>query len=217
VDDFSRYTWLCLIRSKNEVIVVLRDFIALIKNQFALSVKILRSDNGTEFFNSSVIDLLASNGIIHHSSCVYTPQQNGTVERKHRHILEVARALRFQSFLPIQFWGECVRTAVYLINKLPTDVLKGRSPYEVLHQKIPKLSHLRVFGCLCYATRLPKGDKFAPRARKSVFLGYSETQQGYRLYDLIEKVFFVSRVVTFREDIFLSKDKHCLQSLICLR
>lgn len=157
----------------------------------------------TEFFSASVVDLLALYGIVHQSSCVYTPQQIGTVERKHRHILEVARALKFQSSLPIHFWGECVRTAVNLINKLPTEVLGGRSPYEMLHQKTPGIDHLRVFGCLCYATtRLPRGDEFAPRARKSVFLGYSEVQNGYRLYDIIEKTFFVSRDVVFRENIF---------------
>lgn len=136
VDDYSWYTWLCLIHSKNEVITVLKDFMDLIENQFGLSVKILRSDNGIEFFSSSVVDLLASRGIVHQNSCVYTSHQNGTFERKHRHILDVARALRFQSFFSIFFWRECVRTVMYLINKLPTEVLGGKSPYEMLHQKV---------------------------------------------------------------------------------
>jgi len=114
-------------------------------------------------------------GIIHQSSCPYTPQQNDTVERKHRHILEMARALKFQSSVPIRFWGDCVRTTAYLINKLPTRVLQGKCPYEVLHGKPAKIDHLRVFGCLCFASNLPGGDKFAPRARKSILIGYSET------------------------------------------
>ncbi|XP_049358902.1 uncharacterized protein LOC125823596 [Solanum verrucosum] len=91
--------------NKNIQHELLKDFIALIKNQFGLPVKTLRSDNGSEFFNSSVNNLLASQGIIHQSSCAYSSQQNGKVERKHRHILEMARALRFQSSLPIYFWG----------------------------------------------------------------------------------------------------------------
>ena len=84
-----------MVQYKSEVIVVLKDFLLEVKNQFGTTVKTLRSDNGREFFNSQCSDLLSSLGIIHQSSCPYTPQQNGVVERKHRHILEVARALKF--------------------------------------------------------------------------------------------------------------------------
>ncbi|XP_060212124.1 uncharacterized protein LOC132639708 [Lycium barbarum] len=133
---------------------------------------------------------------------LFVTMQNGTVESKHKHILEVARALRFQSAIFICFWGDCVRTAIYLINKFPSPVLGGKSPCEMLFGKISKLDHLRVFGCLCYASKLPRGDKFAERARKVVLVGYSEIQKGYRLYDLVSKVLFISRDVTFRELVF---------------
>ncbi|XP_019257740.1 PREDICTED: uncharacterized protein LOC109235953 [Nicotiana attenuata] len=108
----------------------------------------------------------------------YTPQQNDTVVRKHRHILEVARALKFQSGVPIRFWGDCVKTAVYVINRLPTPVLEGRTPYELLYGKEPKVDYLRVFGYQCHATNLPRGDKIAPRARKVVFIGDVVFQEG---------------------------------------
>ena len=114
-------------------------------------------------------------GIVHESSCPHTPQQNGVVERKHRHILEVARALRFQGSIPIKFWGECVLAAVYLINRMPTSVLQGRSPYEVFHKTKPKLDHLRTIGCLCYATKAVKEDKFSSRVDQCVMMGYSLT------------------------------------------
>lgn len=90
------------------------------KNQFGTMVKILRSDDGIEFFNSQCNELLQNVGIAHQSSCIHTPQQNGIVERKHRHILDVARVLRFQSHMPVKYWGICTTAAVYLINRIPS-------------------------------------------------------------------------------------------------
>ena len=88
-----------------------------------VKVQVVRTDNGTEFFNSKCSVLFSSLGIVHQSSRAYTPQQNSVVERKHRHILNVARALKFHSEMPIKFWGNCVKTAAYLINRMPTTVL----------------------------------------------------------------------------------------------
>nr|ABI34293.1 Integrase core domain containing protein [Solanum demissum] len=147
-------------------------------------------------------NLFQHNGIIHQSSCPYTPQQNGVVERKHKHILETARAIRFQSCLPLKFWGHCIEAAVYVINRIPSLVLQNMSPFEVLHGHDPSLAHMRVIGCLCYASTLLKQDKFAPRAVKSVLLGYSIHKKGYKLYNLSTKSIFISRDVVFYEDNF---------------
>lgn len=77
---------------------------------------------------------------------MYTPQQNGQVERKHRHILNIARALRFQAHLSIEYWGECVKTAVYLMNRTPSQLLDGKTPFEKLYGI--ELHHLIIFGSL---------------------------------------------------------------------
>lgn len=121
------------------------------------------------------------------------------VKRKHRHILEVARAIRFQGALPIRFWG-----AVYY--RMPTEVLKGQSPYEVFHKAKPQHEHLRTIGCMCYATNLVKHDKLSSRADACVMIGYPANQKRYILYNLRHKKFTVSRDVIFKKCIFPFKD-----------
>ncbi|PHU23316.1 hypothetical protein BC332_08423 [Capsicum chinense] len=161
-----------------------------------------RLDNGTEFFNVQCQNIFDSHGIIHQSSCVYTPQQNGIIERKHKHILNIARALKFQAHIPARYWGECIEGAVYLLNRLPSEFLQGQSPYAFLNLKVPSLDHLKIFGYLCYATNLVPSDKFDLRAKAAVMIGYSTTQKGYKLLDCATKKFFVSRDIVFKEHIF---------------
>ena len=91
VDDCSRAVWIYLLNRKNEVACVLKNFIVMVRQQFEKNVKIVRSDNGTKFM--CLTKYFAKHGILHQTSCVGTPQQNGSVERKHRHILNVGRAL----------------------------------------------------------------------------------------------------------------------------
>lgn len=96
-----------------------------------------------------MLNFFDEHGILLETSCTDMPQQNGVVNHKLRHILEVARALRFQAELPFQFWRECVLTATYiLINILPSKLLNHRTPYEILLNKEPSYDQLRVFGCL---------------------------------------------------------------------
>lgn len=140
---------------------------------------------------------------MHQTSCVDTPQQNGRVERKHRHILNVARALLFQSKLSVKFWGEAVTTATHVINVTPSKVLKGASPYEILFGVKPSYDSLRVFGSLCYVHRRDRGkDKLGERSRKCIFVGYPFGKKAWRVYDLDKEEFVVSRDVSFFEDVF---------------
>jgi len=79
-----------------------------------------------EFQDNSALHFYAKKGIIHHKSCVETPQQNSVVERKHKHLLEVARALMIQAKLPSRFWKESILTVVYLINRLSHTYLRSQ-------------------------------------------------------------------------------------------
>ncbi|GJT55653.1 putative RNA-directed DNA polymerase [Tanacetum coccineum] len=132
VDDYTKAVWVYLIKSKDEVSHFITVFYNLIENQFNKKIKVFRSDNGTEFVNQYVNKFCADKGVIHQTSCAYTPQQNGIAERKHRHLLNVARSLMFQGGIPLRMWSECILTATYLINRLPSSVLNGKSPYEMI-------------------------------------------------------------------------------------
>jgi len=134
---------------------LITSFVQMAKTQFNAVIKVLRSDNALEISTGhTALDFFSSNEILHQTSCVQTPQQNGVVERKHKHLLEVSRALLFQSYLPLRYWGECVLIATYLINRLPSTVLNNRTPFEMLYGQKPSYDHLRVFGCLCYMSYL---------------------------------------------------------------
>ena len=95
VDDYTCFTWIFLMKHKDEAQPLIKHFFSYVSTQFASHIKKFRSDNGGEFL--SLQSFFKDNGVLFQHSCVYTPQQNGVVERKHRHILQVARALKFQA------------------------------------------------------------------------------------------------------------------------
>ncbi len=201
VDDWSRFTWIYFLHRKSEVMQVFKQFHAMVCTQFNKKIKILRSDSGGEYIPKEFKAFLASEGVVHQCSCTEQPQQNGVAERKHRHIQEMARALRLHANLPKVFWAEAANTAVFLINRLPTPLLDNVSPLEKLHGYPPKYNLLKIFGCTCYVL-LPKTEysKLDAKSVKCIFLGYSETQKGYRCYDWEAKKVRVSRNVIFFEN-----------------
>ncbi|KAK2452382.1 putative mitochondrial protein [Trifolium repens] len=203
VDDHSRITWLFLMKEKSELGNIFRKFNTMIQTQFQTKIQVLKTDNAKEYFESSLREYLDSHGIIHQSSCVNTPQQNGVAERKNRHILEVARSLMFTTHVPKFLWGEAVSTATYLINRMPSRVLKFQTPFQVISNCFPQtrvLSTLpiKVFGCSVFVHH--QASKLDPRALKCIFVGYSPNQKGYKCYSPISRKFYNSMDVTFFEN-----------------
>ena len=204
VDDFSRSTWTHLLSVKSNAFDVIKGFIQMVERQFNKQIQIIRSDNAFELGSSNeAIKFFQDKGIIHQTSCVYSPQQNGVVERKHKHLLETSRALLFMSRLPLKFWGDCVLTATYLINRFPSKVLDNKSPYTVLYNKPPSFDHIKSFGCLCYASTLQHNrDKFQPRSIPCIFIGYPYGKKAYKLFNIEDQKVIISRDVVFHENIF---------------
>ena len=139
VDDFSRITWLYLIKSRSELFSHFSDFCAEIQTQFHVSVQTLRSDNAKEYLSKPFQSFILQHGILHQTSYIDTSSHNRVVERKNRHLLETTRALLFQMHVPKQFWVVAVSTACFLINRMPSSVLNWATPYHQLFPINPKV------------------------------------------------------------------------------
>ncbi|RVW94843.1 Retrovirus-related Pol polyprotein from transposon TNT 1-94 [Vitis vinifera] len=202
IDDYSRCTWLFLMKNRAELFSIFQKFYTEIQTQFNISIRVLRSDNAREYFSAQFTSFMSHHGILHQSSCAHTPQQNGVAKRKNRHLVETARTLLLHSHVPFRFWGDAVLTACYLINRMPSSVLHDQIPHSLLFSDQP-LYFLppRVFGCTCFVHILTPGqDKLSAKAMKCLFLGYSRLQKGYRCYSLETHRYFISADVTFFED-----------------
>ncbi|PKU67803.1 Retrovirus-related Pol polyprotein from transposon TNT 1-94 [Dendrobium catenatum] len=203
IDDFSRYCWLYPLRAKSDVVSVFYKFKQLVERQFDTKIKHFRSDGGGEYCSNQFNLFLENCGIIHQITCPYTPEQNGLAERKHRHIMETARALLFDAHLPRHFWLHAVQTAVHLINLLPSISNKISSPHQTLFKTPPDYTHLKSFGCLCYPY-LPSQvhSKLHPKSLPCIFLGYPLNTKGYICHHVESSKTFLSRHVKFIEHIF---------------
>ena len=206
IDDHTRLTWTFLMKEKSETTTMFQEFHHMILNQFGTHIQVLKTDNAHDYFNTVLGSYLSLHGIVHCSSCVDTPQQNGIAERKNRHLLETARALLFTKQVPKYLWGEAVLTATYLINRLPSRILNYQTPKDVLMKTYPHvrayMSELepKVFGCLAFThIQQHQRTKLDPRAQRCVFIGYSPRQKGYKCYSPITRKVVVTMDVTFFE------------------
>ncbi|GJR17937.1 putative ribonuclease H-like domain-containing protein [Tanacetum coccineum] len=187
-DDFSRFSWVFFLRTKDETSGILKDFIRQIENQLNQKVKTIRCDNGTEFKNRDIIEFCGSKGIKREYSNARTPQQNGVAERKNRTLIEAARTMLADSFLPNTFWAEAVSTACYVLNRVLVTKPQNKTPYELITGKIPIISYIRPFGC--HVTILNTIDhlgKFEEKSDEGFLVGYSLNSKDFRVYNLETK------------------------------
>ncbi|GKB46236.1 putative ribonuclease H-like domain-containing protein [Tanacetum coccineum] len=184
----KQFSWVFFLRTKDETSAILKDFIRQIENQLNQKVKTIRSDNGIEFKNKDVIEFCGSKGIKREYSNARTPQQNGVAERKNRTLIEAARTMLADSFLPNTFWAEAVSTACYVLNRVLVTKPHNKTPYELLTGKIPIISYIRPFGC--HVTILNTIDhlgKFAGKSDEGFLVGYSLQSKAFRVYNLETK------------------------------
>ncbi|GKA73720.1 retrovirus-related pol polyprotein from transposon TNT 1-94 [Tanacetum coccineum] len=152
VDDYSRFTWVKFLRSKDEAPDFIIKFLKMIQVRLQVTVRRIRTDNGTEFVNQTLCEYYEKIGISHETSVARSPQQNGVVERRNRTLIEAACTMLIYAKAPLFLWAEAVATACYTQNRSIIRLRHGKTPYELLHDKPPDLSFFHVFGALCYPT-----------------------------------------------------------------
>ncbi|GJT25081.1 retrovirus-related pol polyprotein from transposon TNT 1-94 [Tanacetum coccineum] len=184
VDDYSRFTWVKCLRSKDEAPAFIINFLKMIQVRLKETVRRIRTDNGTEFVNQTLREYYEKVGISHETSVARSPQQNGVVERRNRTLIEAARTMLIYAKAPLFLWAEAVATACYTQNRSMIRRRHGKTPYELLHDKPPDLSYLHVFGALCYPTNDSENlGKLQPKADIGIFIGYAPTKKAFRIYN----------------------------------
>ncbi|GJR13137.1 putative ribonuclease H-like domain-containing protein [Tanacetum coccineum] len=200
-DDFSRFSWVFFLATKDETSEILYNFIIGLENQLNHTVKIIRCDNGTEFKNHIMNEFCAKKGIKREFSVAKTPQQNDVAERKNMTLIEAARTMLADSLLPIPFWAEAVNTACYVLNRVLVTKPQNKTPYELLMGKPPSISFMRPFGCpLTILNTLDSLGKFDGKSDEGYLLGYSTTCKAFRVYNKRTKRVEENLHIDFLED-----------------
>ena len=199
VDEASRFTSLFLLTKRSEIYDIVEHYRLRIEAQTDQRLRSLNMDNAKE-----LLALKARLEHDHHLECTLTitktPAQNGIAERMIRTITERIRCLLLAGGFPPQLWGEAALTAAYCVNLVPSRARNMISPYELWFGRVPKLHHLRVFGCVAYAF-IDKDErrKLEARARLTAFVGYPSDRRGYRLVDVSTLEIIYSHTVKFEE------------------
>ncbi|KAI3742553.1 hypothetical protein L1987_60238 [Smallanthus sonchifolius] len=188
-DDFSRFSWVHFLGSKDETADILQYLILSLESLCKLKVRRIRSDNGTKFNNNLMELFCLKKGIRHEFSAPYTPHQNGVAERKNRTLIETARTMLSDAKLPVTFWAEVVNTACHVLNRVLVVKRHNKTCYELINNRLPNLDYLVPFGspCSLLLQYEDRQSKFHAKAVEGIFLGYvanSPCKRSFNLPDL---------------------------------
>nr|GEU58137.1 putative ribonuclease H-like domain-containing protein [Tanacetum cinerariifolium] len=179
-----RFTWVFFLATKDETTPILKTFITGLENHLSLKVKVIRSDNGTEFKNFDLNQLCGIKGIKREFSVPRTPLQNGVAEKKNRTLIEATRTMLADSLLPIPFWAEVVNTAYYVQNRVLVTKPHNKTPYDLLHGRSPSIGFMKPFGCpVTILNTLDHLGKFQRKVDERFLVGYSVCSKAFRVFN----------------------------------
>ena len=152
IDDFSRYGYVYLLKEKSQAVNAIEIYITEVERQLDKKVKVVRSDRGGEYYGKHdetgqcpgpFAKLLERHGIRAQYTMPYTPQQNGVAERHNRTLIDMVRSMMSNCSLPKFLWMYALKTAMYLLNRVPSKVVP-KTPFELWTNRKPSLRHLNV-------------------------------------------------------------------------
>lgn len=168
LDDYYRYTWIFPLKIKGDAFAVFKQFKTQVENQHDTTIKTLRCDGGGEF--KPIIHFSRENCIEIQIYCPYTSAQNGRVEQKHWHVVEIDLALLVQVKMPLHYWWEAFFTTVFFINRMSSPRINGKSSYYLLKHQQPDYKAPRTFGTTWYpCLRSYQQHKFEFYTKKMCF------------------------------------------------
>ncbi|GJT38881.1 integrase, catalytic region, zinc finger, CCHC-type containing protein [Tanacetum coccineum] len=172
----------------------------LLNVQSYINKIMVRSDNGTEFKNEKLSSHYDKLGIMHQTSIARTPQQNGVIKRKNQTLVKVPRTMLIFSKSPEFLWVEAIFTACFTQNRSLVHTRYNKTLYELIKGRKPNVQYFHVFGSLCYLTN-DRDDlgKMKPKADIGIFIGYSESSRGFRIYNRRKRKIMETIHVKFNE------------------
>nr|GEY26631.1 hypothetical protein [Tanacetum cinerariifolium] len=174
VDDYSQYTWVFFLQSKDEASEVIIYFIKKTQVNLQLQVQRVRTDNDTEFKNKTLAKFFDEFGITQQFFAARTPQQNDVVERRKRTIVEAARTILTFANLPLFLWAKAIATSCFTQNRLIIHKHFDKTLYELMNKRKPNIKFFRVFRCRCYLLNdYEDVGKLKTKGDIRVFIGYS--------------------------------------------
>lgn len=181
-DEFSTFTYVYCLKDKASVNLALAKLIAEFEIDTGNCIRRIHTDQGTEFLNNKVELLFAVEHIKPECSAIYTPQQNGQIEREIQSVTQMARTMLLASELPKSLWDEAIKTACYLRNRLPNKNVE-QTPFEIATKRKPKLSHLCEFGRQVHVV-IDRSHltKFDARTEQGYIVGFTMRSNTYRVY-----------------------------------
>ena len=181
VDNYSSFSWITLLRQKLSAINALKDFLAMVLNQYGRTIKEWMSDASGEYKSDTFLGILKAKGIKILQSVPFTPQQNGRAEQFNHTIMDKESAMHIEACLPQSWWEFSVEHAMHCYNRTPVKHLYWHTPFEAITGEKPDISRMRIFGCGAYVYIPPtrRHNKLSPKSELMVFLGETEGMKGY--------------------------------------